>query len=70
MPEARVDQRVQVDISGLQTPGVSIGGGVQASGVIKDIDPVRRLITVQLEVSFGGQNLVQVPPERVTAVEP
>jgi hypothetical protein len=67
MPQARVGQRVQVDISGLQAPGISIGGGVQASGVITGFDPVQRLVTVQLDVSFAGQNVVQVPPERVMA---
>jgi hypothetical protein len=70
MPAAQVGQRVQVDISGLQTPGVSIGGGVSASGVITGIDPIQRLITVRLDVAFSGQNVVQVPPERVTAVGP
>ena len=70
MPEARVGQQVQVDISGLQTPGVQVGGGVSASGVITHIDPQRRLITVKLNVSFGGQDTVEVPPERVTTVGP
>lgn len=70
MPQARIGQRVQVDISGLQAPGISIGGGVSAAGTIIELNPAQRAITVRLDVAFAGQNVVTVPPERVTAVEP
>jgi hypothetical protein len=52
-----------VDISGLQTPGVSIGGGVSAGGVIVAIGP--STITVKMSVAFGGSDTVEVPPDRV-----
>jgi hypothetical protein len=60
-----VGLRVQVDISGLLAPGVSVGSGVSASGTITHIDAIRRLVTVQLDVSFSGQNVVIVPPEKI-----
>lgn len=65
MPQARVGQRVRVDISGLQAPGLSIGSGVAVTGEITAIDVTHRRITVRLDVSFSGQNTVTVPPERV-----
>ena len=68
MPEARVGQMVRVDISGLQAPGVSVSGA-SATGMITAIDTMAGLITVRLDVAFSGQNTVQVPPERVTALE-
>ena len=69
MPEAKVGQRVQVDISGLNTPGISIGGGVSASGVIIGINVALRQITVRLDVAFNGNDVVIVSPERFSVVE-
>jgi acetyl-CoA acetyltransferase len=63
MPQAEIGQRVQVDISGLQAPGVSVGGGVTATGTIIGINGGQ--ITVQLDVSFSGQNVVTVSSDRV-----
>jgi hypothetical protein len=68
MPEARVGQKVRVDISGLKAPGVSVGGGVSATGTITAMNAMARLITVRLDVAFSGQNNVQVPPERVATL--
>lgn len=68
MPMAQVGQQVMVDISGLQAPGVSVGGGVSAGGVIVDINAAKGLITVKLSVAFSGQDTVTVPADRVTAV--
>lgn len=65
--QAYIGQKVQVDVSGLQAPGVSVGAGVYASGTIVAIDPVARLITVQLYATFSGRNMVTVPPDRVKA---
>jgi hypothetical protein len=67
-PTAKVGQQVQVDVSGLQTPGVSFGGGVGITGVISRIDP-RGLIEVKLSVIIEGRDTVLVPPDRVTAVQ-
>jgi hypothetical protein len=58
-----VGQQVMVDIAGLQTPGVSVGGGVSAGGVIVAIGP--STITVKMSVAFGGSDTVEVPPDRV-----
>jgi hypothetical protein len=69
MPTAEIGQRVQVEIAGLQAPGVSVGGGVSASGTIVGIDAGQGLITVQLDVAFSGQDTVVVPAARVTAIE-
>ena len=68
MPAATIGQRVQVDVSGLQAPGVSIGGGVSVTGTITGIDAVGRSITVSLDVSFSGQNTVTVPPDHMTVL--
>jgi hypothetical protein len=65
MAEARVGEQVQVDISGLETPDVSIGGGIVATGEIVDIDSNNGEIIVRLDLSFGNKNHVTVPAERV-----
>lgn len=64
MREAKVGDRVQVDISGIETHGVSIGGGILAPGVIVEIIPSNREIKVHLGVSFDGKETVTVPAER------
>lgn len=69
MPFAQVGQRVQVDISGLQAPGVQVGGGVSATGTITAIDAAQGLVEVQLDVSFSGQNTVTVPADRVAVMQ-
>jgi hypothetical protein len=61
MPPLKVGDRVQVDISGLKAPGVSVGTGVLASGTIERVDPVRREYTVRLDVSFSGKSTLKVP---------
>jgi hypothetical protein len=64
MPEAKIGDRVQVDISGIETQGVSIGGGILAPGEIVEIIPSKREIKVRLGVSFDGKEIVTVPAER------
>ena len=61
MASLSVGQRVQVRLDGLQTESVRVGGGVSASGTITALDQVRRLATVQLDVSFDGRNIIEVP---------
>jgi hypothetical protein len=67
MTKAELGQRVQVDLSGLQAPGIAIGGGVFAIGEIVGIDPAEHEITVQLEdLSFAnGQNVVTAPVSHI-----
>jgi len=67
--QAQIGQKVQVDVSGLQTGGISAGTGVAATGTIVDVNNLLRQITVQLDVSFGGINRVTVPPERVRVIQ-
>jgi hypothetical protein len=68
MPLAQVGQKVNVDISGLNAPGVSVGGGVNAIGTIIEVRPALQQIVVRLDVSFSGSDTVTVAPERVTAL--
>ena len=69
MPLAQVGQRVQVDLAGLNAPGVSIGAGVAVTGKITAINTLLGQITVELDVAFSGSNVVTVPPERVALIE-
>jgi len=69
MPLAHVGQDVAVDISGLDTGGVSFGDGVQATGKIIGINPEQGLITVQMSITVAGSNVVVVSPDRVTALQ-
>lgn len=61
MPQLKVGDRVQVDISGLQAPGIQVGQGVSASGRVTQIDPVRKVYVVTLDASFSGRNTVEIP---------
>lgn len=69
MPLAHVGQEVSVDISGLDTGGVSFGGGVQTTGKIIGINPDQGLITVAMSITVGDSNVVVVSPDRVTALQ-
>jgi hypothetical protein len=63
-----VGQPVVIDISGLQVPGLFVGGGVQATGVVDAIDADKHEVTVRLDdLSFRGEKLVTVPSDRVVA---
>jgi hypothetical protein len=70
MPMANVGQPVTVNMQGLDQGGVEIGPGAEVSGTITAVDPVRRLITVRLTATIGGVQVVQVSPDRITAVGP
>ena len=69
MPQAVVGQRVQVDVEGLQAPGVSFGGGVSITGTIVAIRPVSQEIDIRLDVSLSGQSMVTAAPDRVSLIE-
>lgn len=66
--KARVGEQVQVDISGLEAPGISIGAGVFSTGKITEIDAQNDEITVQLDVSFGGKDVVTVAADRAELI--
>ena len=65
MAEVTVGQEVRVSLSSLQAPGVG-AGRVSVTGTVVAIDAAARLITVQLGVSFGRHDVVQVPAEQVS----
>ena len=65
MPEVTVGEKVRVSLSSLQAPGVG-AGRVSVTGTVVAIDAAARLITVHLDVSFGRQDVVQVPAEQVS----
>jgi hypothetical protein len=66
-----VGQPVVVDISGLHVPGLFVGGGVQATGVVDAIGADGHEVTVSLnDLSFGGENVVTVPADRVVVSAP
>jgi hypothetical protein len=69
MPIAQPGQRVQVNISGLQDPGVSIVGSRMVTGRIQSVDVPHQLISVDLDEVFGGQVTLSVPPDRVNVFE-
>ena len=68
MPQTFVGQKVRVNLEGLQASGISISGKFSVSGVITEIDVAAGTITVQLDVTFRGLDVVTVTPERVTPV--
>ncbi len=69
MPLAEVGQRVQVNVAGLQAPGVSFGDGVSVAGTIIAIRPINQEIDVRLDISLSGQDIVTARPDRVSAIE-
>jgi hypothetical protein len=66
--KAKIGQLVQVDLAGLETPGVAFGGGVLGIGKIVEIDDVRQKVKVELDnLSFGDkhENVVFAPADQV-----
>ena len=54
MTKAKIGQIVQVDLAGLDTPGVVFGGGVLGVGKIVGIDDDKQEIKVEFDnLSFG-----------------
>ena len=66
---AQIGQKVQVDVLGLHGPGIVVGSGVATTGTIIASNPLLRQITVELDASVGGANVVTVAPERVRALQ-
>jgi hypothetical protein len=82
VPQAKIGQRVQVDVSDLQPPGGPFGGGASivgggvsirgsesAFGTITGIEVRGGLITVALDVPFRGQKVVTMPASHVTLIQ-
>jgi hypothetical protein len=68
MAQAKKGDLVQVDISGIEMPGISIGGGVVAPGEIIEIYPERGELKVRLGFSLDDMDLVTVSASRVKLV--
>lgn len=66
MGTVEVGQRVSVDMSGFQAPGVVVSNGVRLDGKVISIDKSSQNITVRLSEPFMGRPTVTVNPERVT----
>jgi hypothetical protein len=66
--KAKEGQRVQVDLGGLEVPGVSIGPGVLGLGEIIGLDPAEGFVTVRLDnLSFGEEkeSVIEAPATKV-----
>jgi hypothetical protein len=61
--------RVQVDISGLAAEDASRDVPRFATGTLKTVDIEGRKVTVQLDASVGGHEMVTVPSDRVCLIE-
>jgi hypothetical protein len=59
-------QKVAVNLVGLHVAEVDFGGSTTANGVVDEIDPGTKEITVRLNISFSGQQFLTVSPARVT----
>lgn len=67
----QVEQRVEVDLSGLNLPGISFGRGVKATGVVRAVDASSEAITVCLDRPYrGGLKTLVLAPDRIAPDEP
>lgn len=64
----RVGQRVRVDLSGMQLPHRTVEHGVVPVGTVTHVDPATRRLTIRLDISIDGYNLVTADPGRVLAI--
>lgn len=64
----RVGQRVRVDLSGMQLPHRVLEPGVVVVGTVTHIDPATRRLTILLDISVDGYNLVTADPGRILAI--
>ncbi len=62
-----VGQRVQVDLSGMQTPEVTVPANTLATGIITHKAPDGRL-TIRLDAPVAGHTLVSALAGRIRAV--
>ncbi len=60
-------QKVSINLVGLHVAEVEFGGSTTATGIVEDIDPTTKEITIRLNISFSGRQFLIVSPARVTA---
>jgi hypothetical protein len=53
MPQARVGQRVRVDMPELRTPGAVVGEGVTVAGIITSVNDRTREVTIRMDPVFA-----------------
>lgn len=66
MADLQLDQKVSVNLVGLHVAEVEFGGSTTATGIVEEIDPDTKEITVRLNISFSGRQFLTVSPARVT----
>ena len=64
----RVGQRVRVDLSGMQLPHRTLEPGVVSVGTVTHIDATTRRLTIRLDISVDGYNLVTADPGRILTI--
>jgi len=64
--DLQLDQKVSVNLVGLHVAEVEFGGSTTATGIVEEIDPDTKEITVRLNISFSGRQFLTVSPARVT----
>jgi hypothetical protein len=65
--DPQVGQRVQVDVSGMQTTNGIVASGIVVPGTVTHIDAERRL-TIRLDVGVDGHVLVTAPLGRIRSI--
>ena len=60
MAVLRVGQKVSVNLVGLHVAEVEFGGSTSANGIVEDIDPATKEITVRLNISFSGRQFLMI----------
>lgn len=66
-PDPQVGQRVQIDVSGMQTASGVVPAGTVVPGTVTHIDAERRL-TIRLDTPVLGHVMVTAPAGRVRSV--
>lgn len=65
--DPQVGQRVQVDVSGMQTGNGVVASGTVVPGTVTHIDAEHRL-TIRLDANVGGHVLVTAPLGRIRSI--
>lgn len=60
------DQHVEIDLSGLEADGVTLGSGLYGAGEVTEILDDAQAV-VRLNMPIAGKNVIVVPADRLTA---
>ncbi len=64
----QVGQRVRVDLSGMQLPHRTLESGAVSVGTVTHIDAATKRLTIRLDISVDGYNLVTADPGRILTI--